>query len=552
MAGKKPNMRRSQPRKDSKSKRVNFDNTRDGKFIKDVEKECRTDGNTDNDISWYSKNPELLKSASSFFAGEVTGERLFPQGSVTEATVPGVMVLNWIPELGGSNTSNMLDSAAESLYSFVVHANSRNTSYTSSDLMMAVLAGANVFAAITNAIRVYGIIKMYDARNQYLPNAILTGMNLDADDFRAHLSDMWFQINNWITQSRQIWIPDVFPLIKRWMWLSQHVFMDGENMKSQFYVFQQRAYLAFSETGHDTGTSLQWANGSSLQDWPDNPSGNTITDFQYAATTIVDSGAIKWSQFSALITQLIDCLVMSEDRGVMMGDILKAYGPDKILALNPIPADYITVPTYNREVLMQIENASIVPYIYNYVGQPNAGKIRCIVNTVRTGALQATLLMPERRIVNFHGSSEPTPEDIVHATRLMVMGTELHGTTGSAIPYAECFCTEIVTQMSMVTLNNVTTSGKYQINVLPAQYAKGTSISQLSYYAEVVFDWSPWLYSIVIPNNLTWATIPAPGTYTFEVSAAVGDYSNYMVISIDMLRKLHAVCLASELDIPTI
>lgn len=56
--------RRRQPRKDSSSKRVNFDNTRESRFARDIKRDaCKADA---NDPSWYAQNAELMRAAASY------------------------------------------------------------------------------------------------------------------------------------------------------------------------------------------------------------------------------------------------------------------------------------------------------------------------------------------------------------------------------------------------------------------------------------------------------------------------------------------------------
>lgn len=89
----------------------------------------RVGDSRDNDIAWYNKNPELLKASCSVSFGQRAGFKL---GMEKTPTIPGVMSLYWVPSIGTGNPSRI---AQDNLYSYVVHANSRNTSYDPVDLM---------------------------------------------------------------------------------------------------------------------------------------------------------------------------------------------------------------------------------------------------------------------------------------------------------------------------------------------------------------------------------------------------------------------------------
>lgn len=68
---KKQAPRGTQGRKDSKDKRVNYDNERESKFTADAKKlGC-------NDISWYANNAELMKAAGSLPFSSVLGNSVF-------------------------------------------------------------------------------------------------------------------------------------------------------------------------------------------------------------------------------------------------------------------------------------------------------------------------------------------------------------------------------------------------------------------------------------------------------------------------------------------
>lgn len=134
--GKTSDCKRQEPRKDSESKRINLDNERVAKFITN---------NSSNDVKWYAKNPQMLAAAASLPYSNYSG--MIMPSLLKGSTFPGVLAFYYDISLGGDDES-AVNQAKESMYSFVVHANSRNQSYDSTDLMILTLAGNEVMRAL--------------------------------------------------------------------------------------------------------------------------------------------------------------------------------------------------------------------------------------------------------------------------------------------------------------------------------------------------------------------------------------------------------------------
>lgn len=537
---KTPNKQRFQPRKDSNTKRVNFDNERLSKFERSIVPD------TSNDPQWYATNAELMKAAGSIPFSNTTGAELGFKGynSISlpnkeeVARIPGVCSYTWIPSLGGGNT-DAINAAKDSLYSYVVHANSRNTSYTSADLMLTIVAGMQVFSFLAAGIRAYGTMRLYDQRNRYLPNALITAMGFDFNDLRENLPNMWFELNHLIAQTKQIWIPNTMPVLSRWFWMNSEVYMDSESVKGQYYMYTQSKFLQLNETANPTGTSLSWVKYSDG------------SNFSLNAKT-----RVKWSQYIDIAQRLISSLVNSEDRGIMMGDILKAYGADKIYAINPISSEYAIIPSYNREVLSQMENCTPTNPNYMEIFQDADGRIlQGSYNPFSAGST-AIHLQPRQRLINFHFPEPPTPEQIMVATRMMTAGSIYstdYKTKASVGVETEFAGTELPLSMLYVTLNanGVSSTLDYfnRIEVPRAGAANMPAISCDIAFNMFAFDWTPFIYLVrsgVFPTASD-HTVQDP-----EVITAIGDYENATVIDDQTLRKLHSTALYSEFGVPVI
>lgn len=534
---------RQQPKKDSKSKRINDDNERVSKFdkdndIKDIKETCAS-----NDVRWYAHNAELLRAAASLPFSNTTGQNLGLAGEVSSnPNVPGVMQMTFIPTIGGWD-DNAVNSAKESIYSYVVHANSRNTSYNATDLMLVILAGAQIFMHLGNAIRAYGIMKTYDQRNLYLPKALVNACGFDFEDLQSNLANMWFDINEMIARATQIWIPNTLPVLDRWFWLSSNVYMDSESVKGQYYMFCPDGFLVYNETQSSQGGGLNWLT-------------NAGTIFTSGSSSTIWTNTLQhtWASFKTMMNVLFNALLLSEDRGVIMGDILKAYGADRIYALKPITSDYTVTPVYDKEVLTQIENANEFDSWYFQI-QQNANTLQLETNWAFAytdgTAILGDQVLPDQWILNFHQKEVPSPEQVMVATRLMTLGSKvnpINPTSDKVIAVCPMTMgTEYIRKIQYFYygVDRALHAASYKTRMLATE-----TTLDLDYFAEMAFDWSPWRARFSA-YTLTWGMDLSSWT-TPSLFWLFGDFDNYTIIQRDELKKMHTTAVYSEFGVPTI
>nr|QXV86450.1 capsid protein [Rat picobirnavirus] len=523
----KRRVKREQPRKDNRMKRVNFDNERLSKFEK-AEKEGKfvdpKDTAKSNDVRWYANNPELLRSAASLPFSYITGQ---PLPYSNNYAVPGVLALRWDPAVG-SYSSNAVNQAKDAIYSYVVHANSRNQSYDATDLMMVILAGAHFFANLAFGIRAYGVMKMYDQRNKYLPKALIGAMGFDFDDLQMNLAQMWFDVNQLIAMSTQIWIPKNLPFVERWFWMNSNIYMDGDSVKSQYYMMTPAQMYQFSETADTNGTSIQYLNG-----WaPGTPQ--------------------TWSQYMTAMNTQISALLNSSDRGLMFGDILKAYGKENIYAINEIDSSYTVVPVYDREVLTQIENSvSWNRSLMSITQEVNTNLIRPHYPATAANVASGNCILPNYQVLNFHQKEIPTPEQIMVATRLKPSGYQIMRTGAGVITEAQprYMGTETIVNYVMATWNYGAAEKVNYETFSSIILQNSPDMGQLARWS--AFDWSPWLY--LYDQN----QFPTNGTGTGQdvignnvPITAFGDWDNFTLVSNVELDQMHTTAIYSEFGVP--
>lgn len=540
----KPKVKREQPRKDSRQKRVNYDNMREDK-IKDIS--CTSKS---NDVAWYAHNAELLRSAASLPFSSVTGHR-FPWSNPSNisgsdafytSSVPGIMGIKWEISMGGM-FNDALNQAKDSIYSFTVHANSRNTSYTSQDEMLVILAGASLFSAIAHGIRAYGTMKAFNQVNSYMPQGLIRAMGFDYDDLRNNLSQMWFDLNEMIARSAQIWIPNNLPFMERWFWMNSNIYMDGGSSKSQFYMYVPQNFWYYNELLNDNGGGLSYVTSEIT-----GLTGSTSWSSAYSTPA-------TWANYKAFVNKMFTALIDSEDRGLIFGDILKAYGSERIYALKPIPVDYTVVPVHDPEVLTQIENSNQSVQTLQQISQNQAtGKLySSYVNTYTTATMVNTGLT--YKIINFHQAADPSPEQVMVATRMMSLGNyPIYNSAGKFVSIAPATCgTEEVAGYFFITKNWKDTLPKI-FNFNPTDLKQGQTLGFQMVYNWSAFDWAPWI-NIVSTTGFQQGNEPSiQAVLNAETNplAFIGDYEQWTVIDWKTLQKMHQTAIYSELGVPVI
>lgn len=547
--------RREQPRKDSRSKRVNLDNERVGKFVKDEEKVA--DGSVTgkcNDPVWYAHNPQLLQAAANLPFSTTVGQPI-PNSS---GSVPGVMSFHWYPYVG-SGFGAPVNQAANSVYSFTVHANSRNQSYDAPDEMMLILAGASLFSFIALGIRAYGLMGNYSQLDRYTPDALLAASGFDPADLRANYSHMLFDLNNLIAQSKQVWVPADMPVFQRWFWLNSNIYKDAGSLKAQYYVFAPTVVLQWdvapSPNGASCLTAIPWMNYKTV-----------IASSDQALEVTLKT----WEEYRTIAQSLIDALVNSQDRGIIFGDILKAYGAERLFSIKPLDWQYTVSPVYDSEVLTQIENATFWHYNPSdqYVGpellkpgiyqRPTDSRIfqvvRYLVDSSVVGKSSIGEMAPNTQVLNFHQTETPTPSQIMVATRLKSSGymATASGSIGSSSghSYAPAHCgTEFLTDSFIVQYGGSQHVIRMYAN--PAVYPQsGTNISLIKYFLYNSFDWCPSIYAS--------STYTVPDTITLDqaidrpFSLAVVDFDNYTFVSVKDLDIMNTTAVYSEFGVPVL
>lgn len=481
-----------------------------------------------NDVSWYAKNEAMLRDAASFSYNSPLGD-ILPLSFSTNAAntaftvnyraIPGLMGITFVPCPGlSTDSTSPANLAAQNIYSYVRYMNSGAKNYDQADLMLYLLTMDSVYMAWNWAKRIYGYARLYSQKNRYLPTIFAQADNINLNDVVANLADYRLQLNSLAAQISSFCVPAVMPLFIRHSWLVSNIYKDADNDKAQMYMFVPDIYYTYDETGSTYGGQL--------------------------LRTRLRSGStpLTASQIIARVKTAIDRVAYSEDIGVMSGDILKAYGQDKLFKISPVDPEYEVLPTYNEEVLNQIHNSTVIEDSSlsnaDVTQDPNTGFL------IWNPTFNTTQIFPNKALINMPWN-EITPANTMVATRL----TSMLQYNGPTTAVGMCMGTEYVNHRIMYYYTESSSGGSpiYGNKFLPPAFI----------FNQTPADEQDTLFRISCASNFDWHPLVPMFVATTQDSKSVnnfcgylGDMTNYTLIEKWNMEQMHLTAILSEFNVP--
>lgn len=515
--------------------------------LKSINKEdlphIKTSTKGNNDPQWYKNVPGLSDTVSNLWMSRRLGsiedpfKGVNPKALTANAytyTNAGIMRIGITPTVGYSNDpSSAVNLAAQKLYSKVRAANSGAKNYDKTDMMMVVLAMDSAYMLYEVCVRLYKVLNSYDLApvNRYIPDQLTLACN-GSTELRAHLADFRAFLDLFAYKLSSICVPDCFDIIKRHSWLFSNVYTDASTSKNQMYVLAPHGLYIWNEVT-DEGAQLQYKTMPTI-------TGNT--DGLFTSVT---------SMMNAM-DMLMDPLLGSEDVGEISGDLQKAFGQGGLITVATIDKDAILNPVYNREVLMQISNLNQAAMnwtnsSFNIVqNKDNLQSGPFLVTTPTLSSNQYDPLPYVKPILNFI-DMDPTPDDILVATRLMTECAAIAGSGNSITVQESIFGTEVPRGIRVYTamassptaisptFSTFSLDGNALIVNMQQVGATQANFNQICQWSQ--FDWAPALHLSLV--NTT------ESAYLYQ--GAVVDLCNYMYMPFSTLKWLHENCIMSLL-----
>lgn len=373
-----------------------------------------------NDPRWYMSDT-MAKDVANFSYPYVLGSKYdmgWPNTAQYYEEQPGIATVEYMPMFGGSKSMNVpseaLNAAMNNFYSFVRHLNSGNANADADDYLKYVISLSSCYSVLAHARRLYGLLSEFDIDNWYKPEALVTAMGFDYDDFMKNKPAFRAFLNNYALKISTLVLPSGMPFVEREQWMYEKVYKDRENDRAQIMMILPHGFYRYSE---NTGEPGKLGDCEYMPFFPD----------KYTTP-------ITLNTLEAYMNMLIEDNRWSQDHNIISGDIMKAYQGNVITAPQ-IQEDYKTDIVHDNEFLMQWANMTVMPKeVSGSVSYMNAG-VRSIatnngfklVNYVSANLPDnsaATKIITGNRILNFV-DSVPTPDQQLEATRFMCIPKEV-------------------------------------------------------------------------------------------------------------------------------
>jgi hypothetical protein len=468
-----------------------------------------------NDWKWYFQNGQVATDASNITYGQIvgTGNQFtvmaeddetgkYTVQSITDR-VPGIMQLRYIPSIGwAEHLDDNVNIAARLLYTYVRHVNSGSRNYEAPDLMTYVLGTGQAYAFYAFICRLYGILNTSNVSNRYINRTLMEAAGGNYDDLIIHIADLRAFINLFAVKLSSLAIPKDFYLLDRYTFLPSYIFTDGDNAKSQMYIFRPQGFYFWDGTH---------ANGSSLK---------------YRA---LPSEKLTYAEIVSFANEMLSKLIDNEDIAIMSGDILKSFQESGIKLPKQIAPEYIAELINDDGMKVQIHNALALGVDVSSVDitQNEQGALVCKPLTAYTCNIGTAYLDS--------WMSQPTPQFNMEATRLMnmvdIFATPIKKNNAELLP-VKYFGSELLTGFTVYTRKSDGTSDKLVFVSTPDEEDMTNICCKLS-----KFDWHPIIYG---------------GLYNEANPTSMnicGDLQNYTLIDATTLNKMHNAALQSMLNI---
>lgn len=485
-----------------------------------------------NDVSWYARNPQILKDAASLSFNNPVGGTIAdlwrnPLSTGTDnnfdsrtlGAIPGIMQLHFVSGPGLSkDLTSAVNLAARDIYAFDRKANSGATNYNSPDLMMMLMAMDSIYMMYNYGKRAYGVMFNYEQRSRYLPTALCRACGFSYDDLQANLATLRYWLNMFAGRINTIFTPATLPIVVRHSWMVSNVWKDSDSYKSQLYVYIPDMYYTLEEMKSP---------GMRLEAHPI-PLDLTV------------------AQYIGIMDDMITKVVESEDIGTISGDLIKAYGDGSKFRISTLEESYTVSPVYNESVLNQIHNATFVGTVLtdscNITYNVNDN---CIL--WKPSAADNFRLRDRRNLLNFPWD-DVTPENVMVGSRLTA---SMETATNAASMYDVKRCgTEFLTVWSIYTHGATTPGTSPVLQAFPggplADIIDPGSVGEYLKWVPALmstqFDWHPLVY--------VYGQRTDESTSFQEYTNVLGDFNNYTFIDDVVLDKLHTAAVLSEFGVP--
>lgn len=474
-----------------------------------------------NDLSWYSKYPELLSGAAQI-------DYNLPQGipiSAINQTLPGFLKLTVVPGIPVTTSkSDPVNISGTNTFLYINKGKSNNRPYDPVDLTRLEIATAQIFSYVNWMQRVYGLATLYSTRNQYVPEPLITAMGVNFNNIVRNMANFRAGINQYIRKIAALVLPSEreVPYFARIAFLFNNVYIESASIKDQMYFYNPSGFFRYSTT-------------------------NNNLEFERLPHR---EGGITYDDMLAYADRLIEDFFGDTDVATMCADIYNAYG-DNIIKVSILPEDYTCIPVVDKVVLEQILNADIIqgtlnPLVIQVRGEANENPYLFYQPTFydkRESAASAQFCkdLLERPKFLISNNDSGSPEITVENSRLMnhysITVAENSDTIDGKIVSSGAEIVEAAMVYQLTEDKQLLEMYTYNYKYFSENRIALSDIRLLGALSQ--FEYAP--KSSIVAQN-------AQGVAQF--TSFVGNVKTYAVLPIQTLDNIHRACAYSLFSLP--
>lgn len=299
-----------------------------------------------NNPSYYYEDETVLGQVMNFSFNEFGGVPI--DIHMTDGTVatfknkmiasywlnPSIPVDDPIMDPNGSSGTN---TAALRNYLALSGSNSKSTIYAPQDVILLILAIAELIKVAIFTARIFGVAYLFNYRNRTFPEQLIAAQGIDPDDFNRNLASYRVRFNKLLTLAAKIPFPADIPLFKKAAELYANFYMDDPSSAlAQIYMFCPYSVWTFNEEYNEQGAGL-------------------VTTKVLDPDTPITMGA--WLD---TFESMINALANSTSLNAIYSDVMRLVQNGKmtnLITFASIPEDFVVTPVYNEEIKIWIHNA---------------------------------------------------------------------------------------------------------------------------------------------------------------------------------------------------
>lgn len=476
-----------------------------------------------NPVEFYDKYKEFARDAANIPFATPLGA-IFKHWEVSDQanafTVPGVMRIRFLMTPGISEDySSPINKSSIQLWTYLRSVQKAAAKYDHQDITMYLFALDSAVAFYELMKRTYGLLRDVTPLNRYYPTTLISASGFIASNLQANLADFRMYINSYAISLRKFFIPKDIALLDRHRWMCEGLYTDSESVRAQTYMFVPQAFWRYDNTV-STGSQLvqeQWLSDA-------------------------EEGVLQHT-FAEVVTfgnKLLNAISNDEDFAFISGDLYNLYGSGMELPfVEPL---YTILPSYDKRVLSQIENATVRGKVYTdakITQDPSVNNGAILFKPKVSWPTQS--IITTTQYMNMH-MDEVTPDDVLEASRLMSVMEIAPDTYGYVTECGtELVCGVDIYRINPSTGNSHSTHSYVSDIVIKSDQTAAEIINALHDFMLInVFDWCPRI--VIVYHNVNSGERWILGT--------TWDIDNFAPVPNDQLHNMHEAALWSEFKVP--